>query len=108
MVIPYSIGAAFSNYDVLERSTGEIFHFVEGQNYHIETFAGAGGKKPLREEVKQGLAKQFNVNPDEIAHCKAIAYLDYYGEPVKADVHWFQVPGKKFKFYVKEWFFDED
>lgn len=108
LVIPYSIGAAFSNYDVLERSTGEIFHFVEGQNYHIETFAGAGGKKPLREEVKQGLAKQFNVNPDEIAHCKAIAYLDYYGEPVKADVHWFQVPGKKFKFYVKEWFFDED
>ena len=108
LVIPYSIGAAFSNYDVLERSTGEIFHFVEGQNYHIETFAGAGGKKPLREEVKQGLAKQFNVNPDEIAHCKAIGYLDYYGEPVKADVHWFQVPGKKFKFYVKEWFFDED
>ena len=108
LVIPYSIGAAFSNYDVLDRSTGETFHFMEGQNYHIETFAGAGGKKPLREEVKQGLAKQFNVNPDEIAHCKAIGYLDYYGEPVKADVHWFQVPGKKFKFYVKEWLFDED
>ncbi len=108
LVIPRSVGAAFSNHDVVERSTGEIFHFVEGQNYHIETFAGAGGKKPLREEVKQGLAKQFNVNPDEIAHCKVIAYLDYHGEPVKADVHWFQVPGKKFKFYVKEWFFDED
>lgn len=108
LLIPHSAGAKFSNYEVLDRSTGETFHFVEGQKIRIETFAGAGGKKTLREEVKQGLAEQFNVNPDEIAHCKAIGYLDYYGEAIKADVHWFQVPGKKFKFYVKEWLFDED
>ena len=40
------------------------------------------------------LAKQFDVNPDEITHCKATCCLAYYGDPVKADVHWFRSPKK--------------
>lgn len=107
LVIPSSVGAKFSNYDVVDRSSGEVFHFIEGQKLHVETFAGSGTNKPLRDDVRKGLAEQFGVDADKIAHCKATGYLDFHGDPTKADVHWFQVPGKKFKFYVKEWFFNE-
>lgn len=104
-----SVGAKSRNYDVIDKSTGEIYHFIEGTKIqNAEVFAGKGVSKSLREEVAEGLAKEFGGKPSDWQHLKGIAELDCGGEYRKAEVHWFQAAGSgKVKFKVKRWL-DED
>ena len=104
-----SLGAKSKNYIVTDKATGEKYHFVEGTRLqNVQVFAGKGGTKPLKEEVSQGLASEFGGNPEDWQHCKAKGWLDVNNEHIKAEVHWFQNNGKKVKFKVKEWLYDED
>jgi hypothetical protein len=100
-----SIGAKALNYDVLDPATGEYFRFVEGTRIrNSEVFAGSGAKKPLKTEVAEGLTKEFGGNPDKWQHAKGIGTLEYHGEELDAEVHWFQEETVgKVKFKVKEW-----
>lgn len=108
-LIHKSVGAKSKNYDVLDPSTGEIFHFAEGTRIqNSEVFAGKGTRKPLHEGVAEGLSEQLGGNPDNWQHCKGNGVIDYYGEERLAEVHWFQEESVgKVKFKVKEWK-DED
>lgn len=100
-----SIGAKAKNYDILDPETGEYFHFVEGTKIkNAEVFAGSGVKKPLNDDVSEGLAKEFGGNPNKWQHAKGIGMIDYNGEELEAEVHWFQEETVgKVKFKVKKW-----
>lgn len=104
LVIPRSVGAAFANHEVVDRETGKVYRFVAGPTrYHIERFAGKGGRKPLRPEVAEAMAKRLGCKPREVSHCKAVCLLDVDGEEMPAEVHWFQSPNNKCSFFVKKW-----
>lgn len=105
ILIGKSLGGRAKNYDVLDVATGEYFHFVEGTKIqNAEVFAGYGVKKPLLEEVAEGLTKEFGGDPEKWQHAKGIGVLDYHGDELKAEVHWFQEESVgKVKFKVKEW-----
>lgn len=100
-----SVGSKAKNYDVLDPSTGEFFKFVEGTRIrNSEVFAGYGVKKSLKEEVIEGLTKEFGGNPSKWQHAKGIGTLEFHGEERNAEVHWFQEESVgKIKFKVKEW-----
>lgn len=100
-----SVGAKSLNYDIIDPNTGEFFHFVEGTRIrNSKVFAGKGGVKALNPEVAEGLSKQIGGNPKEWQHCKGVGTIDYYGEDVDAEVHWFQEPSVgKHKFKIKKW-----
>lgn len=99
------VGAKSKNYDVEDKKSGEIFHFVEGSKIRdVEVFAGKGSKQKLQEEVALGLSEQLGGNPNEWQHCKGKGILDYHGEERSAEVHWFQEKTVgKHKFKVKKW-----
>ena len=64
--ISKSVGAKAKNYDILDPNTGEFFNFVEGTKIqNAQVFAGKGCKKPLKEEVANGLAEQISDNASE-------------------------------------------
>lgn len=100
-----SVGAKSLNYEVLDPSTGEYFHFSEGTRIrNSKVFAGKGGVKKLNPEVALGLSEQIGGNPNDWQHCKGIGTIDCYGEDVDAEVHWFQESTVgKHKFKVKKW-----
>lgn len=104
-----SLSAKGKNYDIIDPSTGEIFHFVPGtriQNSQI--FAGKGTKHPLYPGVAEGLSEQIGGTPSKWQHCKGHGIVDYYGDDRLAEVHWFQEETVgKVKFKVKRWE-DED
>ncbi len=108
--ISKSVGAKAKNYDILDPNTGEFFNFVEGTKIqNAQAFAGKGCKKPLKEEVANGLADQIGGNASDWQHCKGNGVIDYYNEERKAEVHWFQEKTVgKHKFKVKRWLNDED
>lgn len=100
-----SVGAAPRNYDILDPSTGEYFHFIPGTRVNnIETFAGYGTRDPLKEVVIEGLSEEFHTTIDLWKHCKGTGHIDVYGSDELAEVHWFQHPDVgKVKFRVKKW-----
>lgn len=100
-----SVGAKSRNYDVLDPGTGEYLHFSEGTRIRdSKVFAGKGGTKPLDTEVALGLSEQIGGDPNEWQHCKGVGTIDYHGEDVDAEVHWFQENSVgKHKFKVKKW-----
>lgn len=104
-----SVGAKSMNYDVEDKATGVVYHFVEGRSISsAKTFAGYGGVNPLREGTLDGLCAEYGGDRKKWAHRKGIAYLDIDGEEVKAEVHWFQEESVgKVKFKVKR-YIDED
>lgn len=91
--------------DVYDPSSGEYFKFAKGTKIlNPKVFAGKGGVKPLREEVAEGLSQEFGGTPSNWQHAKGIGTLDYFGEELEAEVHWFQEETVgKVKFKVKEW-----
>lgn len=105
ITIGKSVGAKSKNYDIIDPSSGEYFNFAEGTKIqNAVVFAGSGVKKPLKEEVAEGLAKEFGGNPAKWQHAKGIGVIDHYGEEIRAEVHWFQEETVgKVKFKVKEW-----
>lgn len=100
-----SVGAKSRNYDVLDPESGEYFHFSEGTRVRdVQVFAGKGTSKPLNPEVAEGLSEQIGGEPDEWQHCKGVGTIDYNGEDIDAEVHWFQEPSVgKHKFKIKKW-----
>ena len=105
IIIHKSVGARTRNYDILDVQTGDIYHFAEGTKIqNVEVFAGYKVKKPLKEEVAEGLTNEFGGDVKKWQHVKGNGVIDYNGEEVKAEVHWFQEETVgKVKFKVKEW-----
>lgn len=103
-----SVGAMARNHEILDPASGEIFKFSEGTKIqNSEVFAGNGVKKPLRNEVAEGLANEFGGDARKWQHAKGIGVINYNGEDIKAEVHWFQEESVgKVKFKVKEWLYD--
>ena len=99
-----SLGAKAKNYDIKD-AVGNIYNFVEGTKIqNCEIFAGNGTKRPLHENVAEGLTKQYGGNPEKWQHAKGNGIIDYYGDEIKAEVHWFQEPTVgKVKFIIKRW-----
>ena len=100
-----SVGAKSLNYDVLDPDSGEYFNFSEGTRIRdAHVFAGKGGAKPLKPEVAEGLSEQYGGEPDKWQHCKGIGTINYHGEDIDAEVHWFQEESAgKHKFKIKKW-----
>ena len=105
ILIQKSLGAKAKNYDVLDPSTGEIFHFVENTRIqNAQVFAGKGTRTMLHEGVGEGLAEQIGGKAENWQHCKGDGVIDYYGEERPAEVHWFQEETVgKVKFKIKRW-----
>lgn len=96
----------WSDLEIKDKETGEKFHLSEGERIrNPETFAGKGGKDPLREEVKEGLSERYNVDtPDDWSHAKGVGTVDYYGEDRDAEIHWFSHPEVgKCEGKIKKW-----
>lgn len=98
-----SVGAKAKNYDVMDLTTGEKFHFVEGTRLqNVEVFAGKGVKTPYRNAWK--FANKYGGNEKDWQHVKAKGTLDFYGEARDAEVHWSQCAGiGKHEFFIKRW-----
>lgn len=104
-----SVGGRAKNYDIIDKETGLIFHFVDGSKIqNVEVFAGGGVRTPLREEVVEGLVREYGGSPEKWQHAKGIGVIDCDGEEIKAEVHWFQEESVgKVKFKVKRWLYDD-
>ena len=104
-----SLGSKAKNYDIVDKSSGIIYHFVEGTRVtDAKVFAGYGGVKPLNPETVEGLVREFGGRPDRWKHSKGIGTVDVDGEEIKAEVHWFEEESVgKVKFKIKEWLYDE-
>lgn len=104
-IIPRSLGAKARNYDVIDPSTGVIYQFVEGARVTNQTvFAGAGTKRRLKEEVVEGLTREFGGTPSKWQHAKGNGVLNDNGEERPAEVHWFQEETiGRVKFKIKRW-----
>ena len=83
----------------------DYYYLAEGEAItHKRTFAGKGGKKPLEDAVKYGLAEQEGGEPDNWMHRKGNGVIDYWGENRKAEVHWFEEETVgEIKHRVKKW-----
>lgn len=103
-----SVGAKVRNYNIEDKKTGEIFHFVEGTKIqNSQVFAGKGTSHPLHEETALGLCEEIGGTPSKWQHCKGNGVVDFYGEEREAEVHWFQEETVgKHKFKIKEWLED--
>lgn len=106
MLIGRSVGAKSRNYEIIDRETGAVYHFLEGTRLQdVQVFAGAGVRTALRREVAEGLAKEFGGKPEDWQHVKGFGELTEDGaESREAEVHWFQAKDiGKVKFKVKRW-----
>ena len=104
--IGVSLGAKAKNYEVVDKETGLVYHFLEGTHLqNVEVFAGSGVRTPLEDPVSEGLAQKFGGKPGAWQHVKGIGELTLDGEESRpAEVHWFQAAGvDKVKFFVKRW-----
>ncbi|MGN0648458.1 MAG: hypothetical protein ACI4J3_07505 [Oscillospiraceae bacterium] len=98
-----SLGAKSKNYDIMDLSTGEIFHLVEGSRLqNVEVFCGKGTKTIFRDAEKYAL--RYGGETQDWQHAKGIGLVDYFGEEIAAELHWVQCEGiGRFEFFVKEW-----
>ena len=102
-----SVGAKAFNYKIIDKTTGETFNFVEDTRIEkVSVFAGKGSKTPLNYATAIGLEEAYpGSKAENWQHVKGIGTIDYYGEPIKAEVHWFQEETVgKHKFKIKWWF----
>lgn len=99
-----SVGAKAKNYDIMDLSTGEIFHLVKGSRLQdVQVFAGKGTRTEFRDAAKY--AERYGGSPDDWQHAKGIGMVDFYGEEIMAELHWVQCDGiGRFEFFVKRWF----
>ena len=66
-------------------------------------------EKNLKQEVVEGLVREYGGEPKKWQYAKGKGYIDYYGEIIKAEVHWFQEESVgRVKFKIKEWLDDEN
>lgn len=93
------------NEEVFDPESGDYFNFSSGTKIkNPKVFAGKGTNNPLNTEVAEGLSEQIGGEPNEWQHCKGIGTIDYHGEDLEAEVHWFQESSVgKHKFKIKKW-----
>lgn len=98
-----SVGSKLNNYDIMDLTTGEMYHFAEGTKLqNKEVFAGKGSKKEYRNAAKY--ADKYGGVVDEWQHVKAEAVLETVDGEIPAEVHWSQCEGiGKKDFFVKRW-----
>ena len=89
--IPKSIGAKWVNEDI-SMPDGTTAKFVEGSKItHKEVFAGKGTKTPIRDIER--LVKEYpNSKAEHWQKVKGRAELEWNGEQIKAEVHWYEEP----------------
>ena len=89
--IPKSIGAKWANEDIL-MPDGTTAKFVEGSKItHKEVFADKGTKTPIRDIER--LVKEYPNSKAELwQKIKGRAELEWNGEQIKAEVHWYEEP----------------
>ena len=90
-VLPRSIGARWSNYEIL-LGDGTVAHFQEGSKlHHIEVIAGKGKKRKI-DEI-DGLVLTYGGNPDDWVKVKAFGTIEKpNGEVEEIEIHWYQEP----------------
>lgn len=103
IVIGRSLGAKAKNYEVMDLSTGEVFHFAEGTRIqNTEVFAGKGSRVVFRKAEKY--AERYGGKPEDWQHVKGFGVLSTYDGDREAEVHWVQCEKiGKYEFFVKEW-----
>lgn len=104
--IGVSLGAKAKNYEVIDKGSGIVYHFLEGTHLqNVEVFAGSGVRSSLDPDVAEGLAQEFGGDPSAWQHVKGFGELTIDGEESRpAEVHWFQAAGVgKVKFIFKGW-----
>lgn len=99
--IPHSLGARYLNHDVL-LPDGSYTTFIEGTRItNIKVIAGKGRDRKI-DEIENLIAR-YGGDYFEWQKKKGIGYIDYYGESVKAEVHWYEEPNVgAVKFKLKE------
>ena len=99
----------WSEYEITDPDTGEQFHLAENSGmYDIKIFAGKGTRNPLKQDVKEGLTEKYGGIPENWQHVKGKGVVDYQGEEIKAEIHWFQEKtAGKHRFKIKKWYYDE-
>jgi len=98
-----SVGAKSKNYDILDLSTGSVYHLVEGTKLqNIEVFAGRGTRVAFRDAAKY--AMRYGGDPSTWQHAKGIGIINTPGGDARAEIHWVQSEGiGKKEMFVKEW-----
>ena len=102
-LIGRSLGSKAKNYDILDLSTGNVYHLVEGTRLqNIEVFAGKGTKVEFRDAYKY--ANRYGGTIDSWQHAKGIGIVNTPGGDTLAELHWIQCEGiGKKEMFVKEW-----
>lgn len=86
--VPRSVGAKWKNYDVL-MPDGGISHLAEGSKLqNKEVFAGKGCKRKI-DDIDR-LVKNYGGKAENWQKVKAISSLNYKGEIIKAEIHWYE------------------
>ncbi len=102
-IIGRSVGAKSQNYDILDLSTGEVYHLAEGSHLqNIEVFAGKGTKTEFRDAYKY--AVRYGGAVDAWQHAKGIGIINAPDGDIRAEIHWIQCEGiGRREMFVKEW-----
>ena len=89
--LPRSLSAKWANEDI-KMPNGDIAHFVEGSKItHKEVFAGKGTKTGIR-DLERLMKKYPNSKPELWQKVKAYAEIDWNGEHISAEIHWYEEP----------------
>ena len=102
-IVPKSAGAKSQNYDIMDLSSGEIYHLTEGSKLQDkEVFAGKGKKEPYREAWKY--AERYGGRVEDWQHVKGRGKISTPDGDFEAEIHWSQCEGiGKHEFFVKRW-----
>ena len=101
--LPRSVGAKWANYDI-QMPDGTVAHFQEGSKItHKEVFAGAKTKTPIR-DIERLIEEYPGTKRELWQKIKGRADIIWKGEPLKAEIHWYEEPnvGKKEIKFKKE------
>lgn len=90
IIIAKSLGAKAKNYKV-SLPNGEEVPFTEGTRItNIKTIAGKGRDRQI--DVVNILVDRYGGKAEEWQKKKGIGYVDYGGESIKCEVHWYEEP----------------
>ena len=103
ITLPKSVGAKWSNYDVMDLETGDYYHFQEGSRItNVQVFAGKGVKTPYRNAEK--MAARYGGAAEDWKHVKGFGILETEDGPISVEVHWSECKNYgKHEFFIKRY-----